>query len=69
MGKIINAYKILSGKPEEKRSPGRPRHGCKNNSEMDIKETGCKCVEWIQLACDRNQWWTTMNLTTNLQIS
>jgi hypothetical protein len=37
MGKMRNAYKILSGKPERKKPFGRPRRRCENIS-MDHKE-------------------------------
>jgi hypothetical protein len=39
-----NAYKILVGKPEGKRSLGRPRHIWENNMRMDLREIGLECV-------------------------
>jgi hypothetical protein len=41
LGEMRNAYKILIGKPEEKRPIGGPRRRW---------ETGCEDVDWIQLA-------------------
>jgi hypothetical protein len=35
---IRNAYKILFGGPEGKRSLGRPRRRCEDHTEMDLKE-------------------------------
>jgi hypothetical protein len=35
-----NACRILVGKPEGKRTLGRPRRGWVDNSEMDLGETG-----------------------------
>jgi hypothetical protein len=29
---------------------GRPRLRCKNNIKMDVKEVGCKEVDWTHLA-------------------
>jgi hypothetical protein len=40
MGEGRNVYKILVGKPEEKRSLGRRRHRCVNGIKMDISEIG-----------------------------
>jgi hypothetical protein len=40
MGKMKNAYKILVGKPEEKRLLVRPRHMYENNIRMDLREGG-----------------------------
>jgi hypothetical protein len=37
---IRNAYKILVGKPEEKRPRGRPRHRWEDNIRMDLEEIG-----------------------------
>jgi hypothetical protein len=35
-----NAYRILVGKPEEKRPLGRPRRRCVDNIMMDLGEVG-----------------------------
>ena len=40
-------YKVLLGKPEEKRSLGRPRHRWVDNIRMDLQEVGCGYVDWI----------------------
>jgi hypothetical protein len=39
-GEMINAYKILDGKPEGKRPRGRPRYRWKHNIKMDLREIG-----------------------------
>jgi hypothetical protein len=38
MGDMRNAYKILVGKSEGKRSLGRPRRKRENNIRMDLRE-------------------------------
>jgi hypothetical protein len=40
MGDKRNAYRILVGKPEEKRSVGRPRNMCVDNIKMYLRELG-----------------------------
>jgi hypothetical protein len=35
-----SAFKILTGKPTEKRPLGRPRHRLEDNIRMDLKEIG-----------------------------
>jgi len=50
-----NAYNILVGKPEGKRPLRRPRHRWEDNITMDLKEIGCRDVNWIQLLQDRVQ--------------
>jgi hypothetical protein len=45
MGEIGHAYKILIGKPERKRSLGRPGRRLENNIGVDLEEIGCKLVD------------------------
>jgi hypothetical protein len=37
MGKKRNAYRLLVGKPEGKRPPGRPKHRWLDNIKMDLE--------------------------------
>jgi hypothetical protein len=45
-----NAYKIVVGKPERKRSLGKPRRRWEDNIRMDLREIGWEGVDWIHLA-------------------
>jgi hypothetical protein len=38
MGETRNAYRVLVGKPEEKRPLGRPRRRWVSNNKMDLRE-------------------------------
>jgi hypothetical protein len=49
---IINCFKILERKSENKYSDGRPRHGCENVVCTDLKETVWEVVNWTPLAHD-----------------
>jgi len=40
------------GKPEGKRSIGRPRRRWEDNIKMDLQELGCGGMGWIELAQD-----------------
>ena len=42
MGERKGVYRVLVGKPEEKRPPGRPRRRWEDNTKMDLQE-----VEWV----------------------
>jgi hypothetical protein len=44
-----NAYRILLGKPEEKRPPGIPRCRWVDNIKMDLREIGWAGMNWIDL--------------------
>jgi hypothetical protein len=50
MGEKKNVYRLLVGKPEGKRPPGRPRRRWIDNIKMDILEIGASVVDWIGLA-------------------
>jgi hypothetical protein len=66
-GRKRNAYRILVGKPEGKRPLRRPRHRWED-IKMDLREEGCFCMGWIDLAQDRNQWRALVNTVMNLWI-
>jgi hypothetical protein len=61
-----NAYRILVGKPEGKRTLGRPRCRWVDNIKMDLREIGLDGMDWIDLAQDRDQWKALVNMVMNL---
>jgi hypothetical protein len=63
-----NAYRLLVGKPEGKRSLGRPRRRWVDNIRMDLGEVGWGDVNWIGLAQDRNRWRAVVNSVLNLRV-
>jgi hypothetical protein len=65
MGKMINAYKILVGKPEGKRQLRQ----WKNNIKMDVVEIGWEFVDWMHLVHDMNQWRALVNTIMNLPVA
>jgi hypothetical protein len=68
MGEERNVYKVLMGKPEEKRPLGRPRRRWEDGIRMDLREIGLESVDWIQLAQDRDRWRALVNMVMNLRI-
>jgi hypothetical protein len=56
MGERRGVYRVLVGKPEVKRPQGRPRCRWKDNNKMDHREVGCRGMDWIELAEDRDRW-------------
>jgi hypothetical protein len=68
MGEKRYAYRLLVGKPEEKRPLGRPRRRWVNNIRMDLGEVGFGDVDWIILAQDKNRWRALVNAVMNLKV-
>ena len=68
LGDSSCVYRVLVGKPEGKRQPGRPRHGWEDNIEMDLLDVGCRGMEWTELVRDRNRWRTLVNAVMNLRV-
>jgi hypothetical protein len=58
----------LVGKPEGKRSLGRPRCRLVDNIKMDLGEVGWDGMDWIDLAQDRDQWRALVNTVMNLRV-
>ena len=50
-----NAYRVLVGKPEGKKSLGRLRRRWENKIKMDLREVGWDAGDWIYLAENRDQ--------------
>ena len=61
-------YRVLVGKPEEKRPLGRPRHRSVENIRMDLQEVGCGYMDWTGLAQDRERWRRLVSAVMNLRV-
>ena len=68
MGEVMGVYRVLVGKPEERRPLGRPRRRWVDNIRMDLQDVGCRYVDWIGLAQDRDRWRTLVNAVKNLRV-
>jgi hypothetical protein len=60
--------RLLVGKPEGKRSLGRPKHRWVDNIRMDLGEIGWGGVDWIGLAQDRDKQRALVNAVMNLWV-
>jgi hypothetical protein len=54
MGEERGVYRVLVGKHEGRTPLGRPRRKWEENIRMDLQEVGCRGMDWIGLARDRN---------------
>ena len=68
MGERRRLYRVLAGKPEGRRPLGRPRRRWEDNIMMDLREVGCGCVDWMELAQDRDRWRALVSVVMNLRV-
>ena len=68
MGEERGVYGVLVGKPEGRRSLGRPSRRWVNIIRMGLQEVGCMYMDWIGLAQDRDRWWTLVSAVMNLGV-
>jgi hypothetical protein len=61
------AYRVLVGRPEGKRPPGRPRRKWEDSIKINVREIRINAANWIQLAQDRVQWRAFVN-TVNFRV-
>jgi hypothetical protein len=68
MGEDRGVYRVLVGKPEEKRLLGRPRSRWEDNIKMDLQEVGGGRGDWIKLAQDRDRWRALVGTVRNFRV-
>jgi hypothetical protein len=68
MGEEGGVYRVLVGKPERKGPLGRPRLRWEDNIKMDLREVGCSCGDWMELAQDRDRWCALVSVVMNLRV-
>jgi hypothetical protein len=68
MGEERGVYRVFVGKPEGKRQLGRLRRRWADNIKMDLQEVGCRGMDWIGLAQDRDRWREIADAVMNLRV-
>jgi hypothetical protein len=61
-------YKVLMGKPEGKRPLEDQGIDGRMGSEWILQRWAGGSVDWIELAQDRDRWWTLVNMAMNLRV-
>jgi len=61
-------YSVFGGSLRGRRPLGRPRCRREDYIKMDQKEVGCRVMDWIKLAEDRDRWRALVNAAMNLRV-
>jgi hypothetical protein len=67
MGEGRGVYRVLVRKPEGKEPMSRPRCRWKDNIKTGLQKVGCGCMDWIELAQDRDRWRALVNAVMNFR--
>ena len=68
MGKDRGVYRVLVGKPEGKRTLGRPRRRWEDNIKTDLQDVGRGRGDWMELAQDRDGWRALVGTVRNFRV-
>jgi hypothetical protein len=68
MGEGRGVHRVLVGKPEGKRTLGRPRRRWENNIKMDLQEVEGSCGNWMEVAHDTGRWRALVGTVRNLRV-
>jgi hypothetical protein len=61
-------HRVLVGKPEGKRSLGRPGPRWEDNIKMDLQEVRGGHGDWMELDQDRDRWWTLVGTVREFEV-
>jgi hypothetical protein len=62
------AYRILGGKPKERRPLRGPRRRWEDKIKIDLREVGWGGADWIDLAQNREIWQDLVITVMNLRV-
>jgi hypothetical protein len=68
VGEGKGVYRVLVGRPQEKRPLGRPRRRWEDNVKMGLTGIRIDRANWIRLAQDRVYWEAFVNTVMNLRV-
>jgi hypothetical protein len=65
-GRCVQGF--LLGKAEENIALGRHRRRWEDNNNMDFKEVGAGCEDWMEFAQDRDRWRAFVSTVINFRV-
>jgi hypothetical protein len=67
-GRDERSIQAFGAETDRKRPLGRPRYKREDNIKMDIQGVGCRGMDWIDLAQDKEGWRALVNAVMNLRV-
>jgi hypothetical protein len=64
----MRGKRVLVGKLERKRPLGRPTHRRRDNIKIDLRETACGGIDWVNLPQDKYWLWAFVNMVMHLRV-
>ena len=61
-------FRVLVRKPEGKRPLGRPGRRWEDNIKLNLQEVEWGCMDWIEVAQDRDRWRALVSAVMNLRV-
>jgi hypothetical protein len=68
MGEGRGVYKDLVGEPQGKRPLGKPGRKWEDNIKIGLQEVECGCMDWIDVAQDRDSVRALVNAVLNPRV-
>jgi hypothetical protein len=68
MGEGRGVHRVLVGKPEGRRTLGRPRRRLEDNIKMYLQEVGEGCRDWMELVQDTDRWRALLSRVMNFRV-
>jgi hypothetical protein len=61
-------YRVFVGIPQGKKTLGRSKCRWNYNIKMDLKAVGCRGMDLLELAQDKDRWQAFVNAVLNLRV-
>ena len=64
--RVVN--RVLVGKPGGKGPLAKPSRRWEDNIKMALQDVGCRGMDWMELAQDRDRWRVVVNAVINIRV-